>query len=97
MDNREFEWDNNKERINKEKHNITFSQGSEVFNYPRVTLVDNRKDYGKTRYIAIGRNKEYFFMTVVYTIRDDRIRIISARTTNKKERNIYDNCYQKDE
>ncbi|PHV61070.1 BrnT family toxin [Cyanobacterium aponinum] len=95
--NTDFEWDSNKEEINRKKHNITFEQGCVIFNYPRVTFEDTRKDYGETRYIAIGRNNQDFILTVVYTIRDDRIRIISARTGNKKERIIYDNYYKKDE
>jgi uncharacterized DUF497 family protein len=93
--NTDFEWDENKERINREKHNITFEQGLEVFDYDRVTARDNRKDYGETRYIAIGRNSVDIFLTVVFTFRNGKIRIISARPASRKEKNIYDNCNQK--
>lgn len=95
--NTDFEWDDNKEKINREKHNITFEQGLEVFQYPRVTFIDNRKNYGEIRYIAIGKNTQSLFLTVVFTFRNDSIRIISARTAKKKERNIYGDCEKKNE
>jgi len=84
----EFEWAENKNKLNKEKHDIEFNDAKEVFNDPkRTNSEDKRKDYGEKRWITIGKVANVF-LTVVYTGRD-AIRIISARRSNSKERNEY--------
>ena len=85
----EFEWDENKNKSNQVKHGISFEEIIEIFDYPMLVKVDNRKDYGETRYIGVGRNGLAVLFTVVYTERKSRIRIISARLANKKERRKY--------
>ncbi|MGK7873148.1 MAG: BrnT family toxin [Xenococcaceae cyanobacterium] len=51
--------------------------------------------HGETRYIAIGSNSQMVILTVVYTEREGRIRIISARRANKQEKKLYyDYCTQ---
>ena len=86
----EFEWDENKNQSNKLKHRISFEEATEIFRYPRYKLVDSRLNYGEVRYIGIGRNNQMVVMTVVFTERESRIRIISARRASKKERKLYD-------
>lgn len=89
----EFEWDENKNKSNQEKHGIDFNDAKDIFNDPnRINSEDNRKDYGEKRWIAIGMVANIFF-TVVYTIRD-AIRIISARRSNRKERQEYNDNKQ---
>lgn len=85
----EFEWDENKNLINKLKHGIRFEDAIEIFQYQMIENIDNRQDYGEIRYIGIGRNSQNYILTVVYTIRGSKIRIISARTAKKRERKIY--------
>lgn len=71
----EFEWDENKNKSNQEKHGIDFNDAKDIFNDPnRINSEDNRKDYGEKRWIAIGKVAN-IFLTVVYTMRDV-IRII---------------------
>ena len=89
----EFEWDNHKNEVNKLKHKISFEEVIEIFYYPMSKREDNRFDYGETRYIGIGQNSQMIIFTVVYTERESRIRIISARRANKKERQIYYEYY----
>jgi len=85
-----FEWDENKNKANIEKHKIDFNEAKNVFNDTKRTISeDNRFDYGEKHWITIGIVTNVF-LTVIYTIRD-AIRIISARRSNRKERQEYDN------
>ena len=85
----QFEWDEEKERINISKHGIDFETASHVF------LDSNRMEYydeahssvEEDRYITIGYVAEV--LTVVYTDRSNVMRIISARAATKKERDRY--------
>ena len=87
--NLQFEWDEEKEKINIAKHGIDFETASHVF------LDPNRLEYydaahstaGEDRYITIGYIGEV--LTVVYTDRTEALRIISARVATKKERMKY--------
>jgi len=83
-----FEWDEEKNTINIAKHGIDFNDAILAFNSPVLTKKDNRIDYNEVRFIGIGK---IFGKTivVVWTTRNNRIRIISARLANKNERKIY--------
>jgi uncharacterized DUF497 family protein len=89
----EFEWDSNKAALNGQKHQITFDEAAEIFRYPIYEMLDSRLDYGEERFIAIDRNQQFIFLTVVYTLKDDLIRIISARRSTKKEKELYYDYY----
>ena len=85
----EYEWDENKNKINQEKHGIDFLDAVQVFLDPnRMEMVDDRKEYGETRYLTIGE-VETVFLFVVYTKRGHKCRLISARRASKNEREIY--------
>ena len=87
-----FEWDEQKNRQNIEKHGISFRRAATVFNGQVLQWEDNRKDYGEERRIAIGRT-ESRILQVVYTLRNQNIRIISARKATKDERRKYLRVY----
>ena len=84
-----FEYDENKSRSNKLKHNVDFEDAKTVWEDEERTEVKTLFPE-ETRYLNIGKidNKLY---TVVVTYRDDNIRIISTRRARKKEIEIYDN------
>ena len=84
-----FEWDENKNKSNQEKHKIDFNDAKQVFaDEKRTQSEDTRKDYGEKRWITVG--KMYKALTVVvFTMRETAIRIISARFVNKREREAY--------
>ncbi len=86
-----FEWDENKERINKQKHKLSFTTALQVFNDDnRIEKYDSVHSFDEDRYIAIGTvNDITFVVTVSYTPRDEAIRIISARKATKQERGLY--------
>ena len=83
-----FEWDEEKEAENYRKHRIHFSTALNVFNDPnRVELFDYRHSTYEERYITIGFVND--IIVVVYTMRGDVIRLISARGANKQETEVY--------
>ena len=90
----EFEWDEIKDRANVAKHGIDFETAKRIFDGPVLTWPDRRRDYGEERYIGIGR-VEGAMIVVAYTVRDRRLRLISARPASRKERQAYNERLRK--
>ena len=83
-----FEWDSEKAELNWKKHGINFEDATRVFeDENRIDYLDEVHSDYEDRYITIGRVEKILF--VVYTEREDRTRIISARKANKSERREY--------
>lgn len=83
-----FEWDDEKAAINLKKHGVSFQTAALVFyDENRIEMYDSEHSLEEDRYITIGMVEDVLF--VVYTERKDRLRIISARLANKKERSMY--------
>ena len=84
-----FEWDELKAIDNKSKHGISFADTFAVFDDPNaVTLEDFRKD--EQRYVTIGMDAFGRILVVVYTWREENIRIISARKAVRYEVRQYE-------
>jgi uncharacterized DUF497 family protein len=84
-----FEWDETKTKENKSKHGISFADTFAVFEDPSaVTLEDFRR--GEQRYVTIGMDAFGRILVVVYTWREDNIRIISARKAVQYEVRQYE-------
>ena len=83
-----FEWDPNKNDENIERHRIDFEDARRIFDGPVLEKLDDRFDYGEERWVAIGVI-EGRVLFVVYTLRDENIRIISARRATRHEENAY--------
>ena len=86
-----FEWDPEKERVNIQKHKIDFRVAAQVFDDENAVIYyDERHSDNEDRYIAIGCiNERVTVVTVVYTMRPETYRIISARLATKEERKEY--------
>ena len=86
-----FEWDDQKERANIRKHGIDFSTAALVFNDEnRIDLYDEIHSESEDRYITIGEVGGITYVVfVVYTEREDVIRLISARLATESERRLY--------
>ena len=83
-----FEWDENKNTINKVKHKISFETASLVFNDPNyIEMYDFEHSTEEDRFVAVGKVEEVLF--VVFTERKDAIRLISARIATNAERGLY--------
>ena len=89
-----FEWDEEKNRINKLKHGIDFNIAIHVFDDEnRIEIYDIEHSTDEDRYNTIGLVHDILF--VVYTERRDRLRIISARLATERERRLYYDGYSR--
>jgi uncharacterized DUF497 family protein len=84
----DFEWDEAKNQQNIAKHGIDFENAKHIFDKPVLLRLDDRKNYGESRLIAIGAMNETV-VVMTFTLRQQHTRIISARKGNKNERKIY--------
>jgi uncharacterized DUF497 family protein len=85
----DFEWNDAKARRNYIRHGVTFDIARKAFADPSmVEVLDNREDYGEDRYLLIGM-AEGQLLSIIYTDRNDRCRIISARRANRDEQDHY--------
>lgn len=84
-----FEWDDSKDELNYEKHNVTFFEAQQAFFDPqRVIALDLEHSHSEKRYYCFGI-VENRVMTVRFTYREHTIRIIGAGYW-RKGRKIYD-------
>ena len=84
-----FQWDGEKAATNLAKHGVSFDVAREVFRDPfAFESLDNRQDYGEERFNIIGVASGRLIF-VVYTMRGDEIRIISARGAEPYESRRY--------
>lgn len=92
MENAEFEWDDDKAAGNFRKHKISFDEGATIFNDPLIAhMADPDHSEKEERFIVLGKSVEGNLLVVVFTEREDRLRIISCRKATKSERKIYEN------
>ncbi len=84
-----IEWNENKRRINIQKHGIDFQDLVSVFDKPILAKIDDRLDYQETRTIALGELQDTVIVFVYAEKSREIIRIISARKATKNESKIY--------
>jgi uncharacterized DUF497 family protein len=90
-----FEWDDDKNRLNIEKHGVSFDTACRIFDGFVFTVRDQRFDYGEVRDISIGEVGDLTVLTVVHTDRNGITRLISARAASRSERKRYGDEIQK--
>ena len=87
-----FSWDARKSNRNLRERGFDFEFATQIFDASTLERVDSRRDYGERRVIALGRAQR-IVLTVVYTDRAEageiNRRIISARNSNRSEREEY--------
>ena len=86
-----FEWDSHKAAANLQKHNMTFELACEAFFDPFVCYLNDEMIDGEFRETIIGLSTNWQALYVVYVLRDEIIRIISARLVTSTERETYEN------
>jgi uncharacterized DUF497 family protein len=84
----EFQWDERKSRENLRKHGLRFEDAAEIIEGETVTFLDDRFEYGETRYVTLGI-LDGRVIVIVHMLRGETIRIISMRKANKREKKIY--------
>ena len=93
-----FEWDPVKAAGNLRKHGVSFDTAVRAFADPFALTEQDRIEGGEHRWQTLGVVEGYFLLLVVHTIRDEDeggeavevIRIISARSADRKERRRYE-------
>lgn len=89
--NEGFEWDSGNVLKNQEKHSVDYRECEEIFfNQPLIVQEDPKHSHAEIRYFAMGKTDRDRRLFVAFTIRNNRIRVISARDQHKKERSIYE-------
>lgn len=85
-----FVWDRGKAELNLRKHGVSFEVACEIFFDPLVHLLRSEMIGGEERETAIGMTEGWRLLVVVYTFRQEVIRVISARPATPGERDLYE-------
>jgi uncharacterized DUF497 family protein len=86
-----FEWDEGNLLKNWEKHRVSASECEQVFfNRPLVTLPDRAHSQVEPRFYALGQTDAARYLFIVFTVRNDLIRVISARDMRRRERKVFE-------
>ena len=86
-----FQWDQGNIDKNLIKHDVENWECEQVFfNRPLLVLDDPKHSISEKRWAAFGKTDADRLLIVIFTKRDNLIRVISAREMNKKERKFYD-------
>ena len=84
-----YQWYKNKAASNLQKHGIEFADAVSVFSDDlAITIPDNRFD--EDRFVTIGMDAFGRILVVVFTWRGEDIRLISARSAERRERKQYE-------
>jgi uncharacterized DUF497 family protein len=85
-----FEWDNANRDKNWIMHQATWTEAEEpFFLQPLLVYPDPLHSQSEDRFYLLGRTSQDRRLFIVFTIRKDKIRVISARDISKKERALY--------
>lgn len=88
-----FDWDDGNIYKNENKHSIKWQIIEEIFfNTPLLLLRDVKHSSEECRCYALGKTNDGLKLFIVFTKRANKIRVISARMMNKKEKSYYENC-----
>jgi uncharacterized DUF497 family protein len=87
-----FDWDDGNSRKSLEKHDVTQAEAEQVFAGEPLIAQDVKHSQDEVRLQALGETIEGRKLHVTFTLRHDdrKIRIISARDMNRKERAVYE-------
>jgi uncharacterized protein len=89
----EFEWDEGNAEKNWVRHRVTQTECEEVFfNRPLVVSEDEVHSVDERRFFALGQTEAGRLLFVAYTIRNERVRVISARDMIRSERRAYEHA-----
>ncbi|MDD2708829.1 MAG: BrnT family toxin [Verrucomicrobiae bacterium] len=87
-----FDWDEGNLSKIPAKHPVSNTEAEQMFaNIPLLVTDDAGHSQNERRFRALGQTNEGRILHVSFTLRGDKVRIISARPANRKERNTYEN------
>ena len=86
-----FDWDKGNLNKNWKKRKITNEETEQIFfNEPLKVFEDLKHSKTEKRLVAYGKTDENRLLTVIFTLRQGKVRVISARNQSKKERRSYE-------
>ena len=86
-----FDWNEGNKEKNWTKHRVMIEECEQVFvNIPLLIIDDPGHSKEEQRYAAFGRTNNGRLLFIIFTWRNEQIRIISARNQDKKERRQYE-------
>ena len=85
-----FDWDVGNSGKSERKHGVTDREAEEIFFSKPLVVARSSKGGPEIRYAALGKTYGSRFLTVVFTIRSNRIRVFSARPMSRHERELYE-------
>ena len=86
----QFEWDEEKRQANLEKHGLDFLDARLIWRGPVLDPCAERWIEGELRLMALGVvGEDAIIVAVVYTVRHEIVRLISARRARRNERKLY--------
>lgn len=87
-----FEYNDQKREQNYDKHGVDLLEAALIFEGQTLTRVDDRRDYGKVRYISLGLVEDVPYV-VIHTQRNGNTRLISAWRGGRKDYETYKNRF----
>ena len=85
----DIEYDESKARSNLKKHHVSFREAETAMFDPYALCQEDSGSRDESRWVLLGMSEQARLLTVVYTMRSDRIRIISARKATRRESKYY--------
>jgi len=87
-----FEWDKGNSKKNKDKHDVEKDECEQIFfNQPLIIFDDDQHTTKvEKRYGALGKTNDNRKLAIYFTIRNNKIKVVSARDQGKKDRQVYE-------
>jgi uncharacterized protein len=84
-----FDWDAGNRDKNELAHQVTTEEAEQVFSNRPILRGAAKQNRGESRMAVIGQTDAGRVLTVVFTVRGNRVRVISARDVSRKQRRLY--------
>jgi uncharacterized DUF497 family protein len=88
--NMDVYWDSAKAEANHRKHGVRFPDAELVLYDPMALTMEDPYAEDENRFVSLGRDATGRVTVVVYTYRDNHIRLISARRATRQEQRVYE-------
>ncbi len=86
-----FDWDDGNRQKNWDRHQVSTGECEEVFfNLPLLLQDDPGHSQSEPRFYVLGQTNAARWLFIAFTVRKDKIRVISARDMSRKERELYE-------
>jgi len=85
-----FEWDGEKRLANLRKHGVEFADAATAFDDDQAITVRDEDSEGEERFVTLANDALGRLLVIVFTWREERIRLISARKATRRERKHYE-------